>query len=900
MSAVQVLAVGVNPNVAFYAWRLHETKSVEVTVVNSTLSNSTIYWTSSSFGDNIGYKPQQCYRSVAEIPRKSSVSYDIIVLSSPSLQDFQKLCSSFAPYMRDDSIILIESTGFVNLEPFVQLCFPKKSNLCIMSIMNESDVRQVGNNRYLHTIRNSDTRIYFGTSLGSNRINANPNFQRMYKLLQTIQKDSANNISLLKSLNPKEFMTYQWKMAIPRIIFNPLSIIFEFEFPQMLESQILCKPLVTGIINELFKIIKKMDCKLVKGFENEENLLKNWTSLFPKTSNNSEYINSNNLFYNFYKNYDLDVDLLLLQPILLADDHGIRTPYLENLYSTMCQYAKLNNGSSLFFARKGGDQDKLETIGQLDEEIKKRTAQKSSLDSTIRESENKKAQHENAIVALSVQIHDKETYLASLLSKQEQKLKQLEGQYNQKFKDLDDQYQRQYEQNQQRLQEKPLPERNDSSNPVNGNSSGNVHGNGNGNSNNNNNNGGSGNGNTNGNSNSNGVVNGPVNRNSSPSGTDSLTDLTDIALYGAAINNESSNQQQYAPYASGDANGNVQLVNGDLPKHLLDKEMELRRREQEILRRESLAGDHNYQQQQQQQLYVDTQFGPQQQYAQQQYVQKYNQYNNVPNGYQQSPIDQQPPHGLPPNGMPQNALPPNLRSNSMMSTRYQQPPQPNGYYNAPPRRVSSIPNNVNGYFEGGYQPQQYPQQQQYYPQQQSSFNNAAPIDPMLESRFKAKKQNRRSQMPLGTGSMSGNLDGLDMGGRGGMPMPGAQKNRPMGPPGNYRRSTGPVNTLNGQFNNLAVNNTGGSMPMNQHPSQNYLQPPLLHGSNASSNSSTNSNDTPKTHSSNDNVNINESVSLSVPAADTSAKPLGGISQSNRRSLTDRSSKKKGGIFGKKG
>ena len=131
------------------------------------------------------------------------------------------------------------------------------------------------------------------------------------------EEDSQGALALVKSTNPNEFMTYQWKLALPRIVFSPLSIIFETEFPQGLAAQILCKPLITGIINECFKIIKKMDCKLVKGFENEQNLMKNWSRCYPSVPDNADLIQSPSLFYKFYHRLDMELDLLLLHPILL-------------------------------------------------------------------------------------------------------------------------------------------------------------------------------------------------------------------------------------------------------------------------------------------------------------------------------------------------------------------------------------------------------------------------------------------------------------------------------------------------------------------------------------------------------------------------------------------------------
>lgn len=874
------------------------------------------------------------------------------------------------PLLHQDSAIVVESTGYVNLEPFVQLSFPSMKNLTICSVMNEADIRQIDGNNFTHILRNSDNRIYLGTSLANLNISSSPgsSFQKVFKLFQLVQQDSQNNISLLKSIVPKEFMTYQWKLALPRIVFNPLSVIFEAEVPVYLSNQILCKPLITGMINEIFKIIKKMDCKLVKGSENEANLFKNWCNSYPETSKNQNYLNSPTLFYEFYKQHELNIDLLLLQPILLADDHGIRTPYLENIYSTMCQYIKINDPKveSVFFTRKSASnfnraqvdqvnadhEYKLNELNIISSDLARMESSKSQLDSYLKEKEILKGQ-------VNDEINKQELNLQKLnisVDHQREKLSQIEQRLEQlQLKEQES------SQKQSNIPDEPK-ETNMSHSQNNQNQ---------------------------------------TNRNLRDSvvPNDNLEDLTDIALYGAALGSPTPNQNSgqmngYAnqngvlpngnnhlngnahangslPNGNGQLNGsshanghiqqndNIQLVNGDLPQHLHEKELELQKREQALINRElSIPNDghmngyyenqpqqqnqqnqqqpqqHQQQQaqppqQQQQQpqqhysqqppvLHVETQQKQNMNYAPQQYQQQYynqRQYSNNSQGYFPSPLDQQLPHGLPPNGLPPNALPPNLRVNSMNSNmnKYNMPPQmanmnAHQTYGGKSQRLSSFPNNSNHYQDMHQQYMQHPGQMQHH---NNSYQNGAPIDPMVESRFKSqqRKLNRRSAFPQMNG---GDLSGLDMGGRGGMPMPGGPTN-PVASKANKHRSAMPLNSnvnrnsppqhkksassytiLQGQGNNQGQQlqqPTQNQRPDNQQPThmqpqQQYLQ--LPNGSNASSNSSNsvNTNDTPQTN--------DEGVLIQVPVVEPNAKPLGGISNPSKEDPK----KKKKGIFRK--
>lgn len=345
-----------------------------------------IKWESSHLG-NSSFYPKVIYQNPSKIP--ASEKFHVVIMSVPNLQSFQTYCSEIESFLHSQSVIVVECTGFVHLEPFVLLSLPKFKTFPVCSIMNESDIkRHPRSNTFSHRVLGNDHRIYFGTSTEETKAlvplrNCEP-FLSFYKALQTMQEHLKGSIGLLKSINAREFVTYQWKLALPRIVLNPLSVVFEEAYPANLEKQILVKPLISGLIHELFKIIKKMECKLVKGFENEANILKNWLEIYPVNNSKTSpaHSDSNLTFYNFYHLQDIDVDLLLLQPILLGDDHGVKTPYLENLYSMLCQFVKINSpkGSIFFYRKFGTDNQDPRGLTIITQDLSKLKLEKDSLD----------------------------------------------------------------------------------------------------------------------------------------------------------------------------------------------------------------------------------------------------------------------------------------------------------------------------------------------------------------------------------------------------------------------------------------------------------------------------------------------------------------------------------------
>ncbi|ODV71785.1 uncharacterized protein CYBJADRAFT_27885 [Cyberlindnera jadinii NRRL Y-1542] len=345
MTPLTLLAVGDNPRLLFYTLQFQRTDKFTIHLVNSTLAINEKVKLNDDYFD-----PQFIHNSLDNVAK---VEFDVVIISAGSLQQMSTLSAQLAPYLGKTTIVLVESTGFVNLEPFVKNCLTQKPP--VFSLMTPLDVRSLGTRNEF--AMKGEKKIFIGQS-GTLNAKYPQRLQTDLNALATLLK--VDSVEVITKQTHLEFLVEQWKLALPRICFDPLLIMFEEPVPQLLTNQILAKPLLSGLITEMITVAKTMGCKLPAGYDSESSLLKLWSSWYKDSTNTDtkpRYANSPELFYNFYHKNDLQVDMLLLQPILLADDHSIKTPYLEFLYATICEFNKFNTKPSLFFKRNDGVND---------------------------------------------------------------------------------------------------------------------------------------------------------------------------------------------------------------------------------------------------------------------------------------------------------------------------------------------------------------------------------------------------------------------------------------------------------------------------------------------------------------------------------------------------------------
>ena len=364
-STFKVLLAGNNPNIFFYTSRFQQGKNIELYHVSD--SKSSTYEIETQLNGNQQIEIDNHFTSIANLyeaitssGEEKDFKLDVIILSANSLKDLSSLPAQLKPLLTNKTKIVIESTGFIQLESFLKNT-KELNGLNVFSIMTDYDIRQVANNHFkqFNTKDETDRHIYIGGKTASAAVTKKKkslSLKDSSKYSSDMTKALSSLESLLKDTFPQdtisncnksysEFLSTQWNLAMFKICLDPLLIIFEETDSKKLVEQVLAKPLISGIITELITISKNMSVKLDPNMENENKIISSWLKEY-----NGDKIPS--LLYNFIqRTAELNLDLLILQPILLADDFNIKTPYLEFLYTVMCQTEKLNNDKSEWFVR---------------------------------------------------------------------------------------------------------------------------------------------------------------------------------------------------------------------------------------------------------------------------------------------------------------------------------------------------------------------------------------------------------------------------------------------------------------------------------------------------------------------------------------------------------------------
>ena len=353
-SALRVLVCGDHPNLILYTSRFQHAKNIEFYLVNNSVSAA--YEINSLFYGTERFQIQNHFQSLlglVDLNRNGGLVFDLVIMSASSLQEIPQTLRNLKPMINNTTKILFESSGFVYLEPFIKASVDLPlSN--IFSIFTDYDVRRLDRNSYKQfATANSKS---FSISIGQTTAIQESSYSKdIIPILNTFQKLFQKlfpkDIVTLYDYSPLTFLTKQWELAIPQICFDPLLIILEEKLPSNLDNNVLAKPLISGLLEETLSLIRKMGITFTNPhFQNEQTILKYWKEKYEGVSDIPTF-----LYYFIHKSSPLNIDLLLLQPILLADDFGIKTPYLECLFTMMSQYQLLNGGDSDWFIRKNSD-----------------------------------------------------------------------------------------------------------------------------------------------------------------------------------------------------------------------------------------------------------------------------------------------------------------------------------------------------------------------------------------------------------------------------------------------------------------------------------------------------------------------------------------------------------------
>ncbi|CCE62333.1 hypothetical protein TPHA_0C01770 [Tetrapisispora phaffii CBS 4417] len=422
-SSLNVLIFCNNPNVLLYASRFQLAKSIKLFHINNSSSNLFEIETFNYGREQVDMKNHfSSVQAMKDELNDSSLVFDMVIFSANSLQDISSISSQMKSVINSNTKIIIESSGFIQLEPFIRMSTDIPASN-VFSIITDFDIREVAPNEFKQFPNSNNSLVntlYLGCTKPNQIILLMPNITKnIITLLETFER-------LFKKLFPHDnidlcdfvennFLTQQWIFALPKICFDPLLVIFDEQTPKQLTNQILAKHLISGLVTELIAVSKAMGAKLPSSMSTESNLINYWENLYPQKDDIPS------LVFNFINVFSsLSTDVLLLQPILLADDSGIKTPYLEFLYSVFCQYEKINKGESKWFMRINNSNDNKEKIQKLSIErddlrndITKLNEILASKDRELGIAKNMELQNKNEVTVLQREVSTLKSELAN-------------------------------------------------------------------------------------------------------------------------------------------------------------------------------------------------------------------------------------------------------------------------------------------------------------------------------------------------------------------------------------------------------------------------------------------------------------------------------------------------------
>lgn len=251
---------------------------------------------------------------------------------------------------------------------------PKNNNSEETVVSNELDDENDDTQNPLYYILHSGQSTKTTFSPISSRFSSALSFK--YKSMVVALQNSG-----IEAIISPSYDVSQWSNVIPFLSFECLSVLLESPTPQSLINNVLSKPLYMGLINELMELATRHSNyafpqnyaqSIVDKFVNSQSHFsynfknassdnstnennESSTSSFSSTSSltfaisDPPYLDSPLLFYNYFHSLSIYPDLMLLQPILLADDYGIKTPYLESVFAYLSQMVSYNNSNNSVF-----------------------------------------------------------------------------------------------------------------------------------------------------------------------------------------------------------------------------------------------------------------------------------------------------------------------------------------------------------------------------------------------------------------------------------------------------------------------------------------------------------------------------------------------------------------------
>ncbi|KAK9369408.1 ketopantoate reductase PanE/ApbA C terminal-domain-containing protein [Lipomyces kononenkoae] len=322
-SRLKVLSVGSNPICAFLSWRLTASNAADVSLVWKTQFDIVYNYGVSFKSDQLGtqrFRPFQVMKSVDDITIPPG-GYDYILLCVKVLPDVYDLSSVIEPVVTPGhTCIVVNTTAGLGIESYLDDAF--KDNV-VLSLVCDNAVTQTGPAEFEQV--ESDPQFWLGANAkyAPNDVSLVDDMIESFAL--TLEAGAVKcNVS-------KNIRQQQWEKSIGSIAFHPLSVIMEESNLSALISIPRARSTISGVISELIQIAKSQGC-VFDEFTFGPNVIDAMVSIQKQSM----------MFQDYVAKRPMEIEVLLSNPLKMADAAGVKSPRLEMLYILLSRLNKLN------------------------------------------------------------------------------------------------------------------------------------------------------------------------------------------------------------------------------------------------------------------------------------------------------------------------------------------------------------------------------------------------------------------------------------------------------------------------------------------------------------------------------------------------------------------------------
>ncbi|KAK7208118.1 ketopantoate reductase PanE/ApbA C terminal-domain-containing protein [Myxozyma melibiosi] len=322
-SRLKVLSVGSNSISAFLSWRLTASNAADVSLIWKShyeiVMNYGIAFKSQQLGPG-RLRPFQVSKSIDDV-RVPEGGFDYILLCVKALPDVYDLGSVIERVVTPGHtcIVVNTSTG-IGIESYLESAF--KENV-ILSLVCDSKVSQIGPAEFEQS----------GTDAAQYWIGCCTKTQPTDP---TTIDDMADSLALtleagvVKCAVSKNIRQQQWEKSIGPIALHSLSVIME---EPNLSSLILMPRMranIAAVIDELILIARSQRCSFDSNFARR---VLETTAANPKPSM---------MYQDYLAKRPMEVEVMVGNPLKIADDMGLKVPRLEMVYLTLSRLNEIN------------------------------------------------------------------------------------------------------------------------------------------------------------------------------------------------------------------------------------------------------------------------------------------------------------------------------------------------------------------------------------------------------------------------------------------------------------------------------------------------------------------------------------------------------------------------------